>query len=186
MMGRVVMLANEKYTIIKCISDYNERVVYGYSPNTHVQPIWNYDLTYTTGNVDYTIVGTVEDAYFIFHDNIGLITVGSVVKLENAKDAIVTGIEYNVSGNIAICGKTIDGSYTLKWDYRGKNKSFITPDADIASVVTRSFRGGFPIFENFQTTTANETNKEQVMNTNTEDALEAGLKHYQSMSLISS
>lgn len=48
MMGRVVMLANEKYTIIKCISDYNERVVYGYSPNTHVQPIWNYDLTYTT------------------------------------------------------------------------------------------------------------------------------------------
>lgn len=176
MMGRVVMLANEKYAIIKCISDYNERVVYGYSPNTHVSPIWNYDLTYTTGNVDYTIVGTVEDAYFIFHDNIGLITVGSVVKLENAKDAIVTGIEYNVSGNIAIHGKTIDGSYTLKWDYRGKNKSFITPDADIASVVTRNFRGGIPIFENFQTTTANETNKEQVMNTNTEETAEPDLK----------
>lgn len=176
MMGRVVMLANEKYTIIKCISDYNERVVYGYSPNTHVQPIWNYDLTYTTGDTDYTIVETVEDAYFIFHDNIGLVTVGSVVKLQNAKDAIVTSIEYNVSGNIAIHGKTVDGSYTLKWDYRGKNKSFVTPDADIVSVVTRNFRGGFPIFENFQTTTANETNKEQVMNTNTEDALDAGLK----------
>lgn len=38
MAGRVVMLANQKYTIIKCISDYNERVVYGYSPNTHVSP----------------------------------------------------------------------------------------------------------------------------------------------------
>lgn len=176
MMGRVVMLANEKYTIIKCISDYNERVVYGYSPNTHVSPTWNYDLTYTTGNVDYTIIGTVEDAYFIFHDNIGLITVGSVVKLENAKDAIVTGIEYNVSGNIAIHGKTIDGSYTLKWDYRGKNKSFITPDADIASVVTRNFRGGIPIFENFQTTTANETNKKQAIDMDTENTPELGLK----------
>lgn len=176
MMGRVVMLANEKYTIIKCISDYNERVVYGYSPNTHVQPIWNYDLTYTTGDTDYTIVATVEDAYFIFHDNIGLITVGSVVKLQNAKDAIVTGIEYNVSGNIAIHGKTVDGSYALKWDYRGKNKSFVTPDADIAYVVTRNFRGGIPMFENFQTTTANETNKEQVMNTNTEETVEPALK----------
>lgn len=176
MMGRVVMLANEKYTIIKCISDYNERVVYGYSPNTHVQPIWNYDLTYTTGDTDYTIVATVEDAYFIFRDNIGLITVGSVVKLQNAKDAIVTGIEYNVSGNIAIHGKTVDGSYALKWDYRGKNKSFVTPDADIASIVTRNFRGGIPIFENFQTTTANETNKEQVMNTNTEETAEPALK----------
>ena len=176
MMGRVVMLANEKYTIIKCISDYNERVVYGYSPNTHVQPIWNYDLTYTTGDTDYTIVGTVEDAYFIFHDNIGLITVGSVVKLQNAKDAIVTGIEYNVSGNIAIHGKTVDGSYTLKWDYRGKNKSFITPDADIESVVTRNFRGGFLIFENFQTTTANETNKEQAIDMDTENTPELGLK----------
>lgn len=176
MMGRVVMLANEKYTIIKCISDYNERVVYGYSPNTHVQPIWNYDLTYTTGDTDYTIVGTVEDAYFIFHDNIGLVTVGSVVKLQNAKDAIVTGIEYNVSGNIAIHGKTVDDSYALKWDYRGKNKSFVTPDADIVSVVTRNFRGGFPIFENFQTTTANETNREQVMNTNTEETAELDLK----------
>lgn len=176
MMGRVVMLANEKYTIIKCISDYNERVVYGYSPNTHVSPTWNYDLTYTTGNVDYTIVGTVEDAYFIFHNNIGLVTVGSVVKLENAKDAIVTGIEYNVSGNIAIHGKTVDGSYTLKWDYRGKNKSFITPDVDIESVVTRNFRGGFPIFENFQTTTANETNKEQAIDMDTENTPELGLK----------
>lgn len=176
MMGRVVMLANEKYTIIKCISDYNERVVYGYSPNTHVQPIWNYDLTYTTGDTDYTIVGTVEDAYFIFHDNIGLVTVGSVVKLQNSKDAIITGIEYNVSGNIAIHGKTVDGSYTLKWDYRGKNKSFITPDADIESVVTRNFRGGFPIFENFQTTTVSATNKEQAIDMDTEDAQELGLK----------
>lgn len=176
MLGRVVMLANEKYTIIKCISDYNERVVYGYSPNTHVSPTWNYDLTYTTGNVDYTIVGTVEDAYFIFHNNIGLVTVGSVVKLENAKDAIVTGIEYNVSGNIAIHGKTVDGSYTLKWDYRGKNKSFITPDVDIESVVTRNFRGGFPIFENFQTTTANETNKKQAIDMDTENTPELGLK----------
>lgn len=176
MTGRVVMLANQKYTIIKCIAGYNEQTIYGYSPNTHVSPTWNYDLTYTTGNVDYTIIGTVEDAYFIFHDNIGLITVGSVVKLENAKDAIVTGIEYNVSGNIAIHGKTIDGSYTLKWDYRGKNKSFVTPDVDIASVVTRNFRGGIPIFENFQTTAANETNKEQVMNTNTEETAELDLK----------
>ena len=176
MAGRIVMLANQKYTIIKAIVDCNEQTIYGYSPNTHVSPTWNYDLTDTTGNVDYTIVGTVEDAYFIFHNNIGLITVGSVVKLENAKDAIVTGIEYNVSGNIAIHGKTIDGSYTLKWDYRGKNKSFITPTADIASVVTRNFRGGIPIFENFQTTTANETNKEQVMNTNTEETAEPDLK----------
>lgn len=176
MTGRVVMLANQKYTIIKCIAEYNEQTIYGYSPNTHVSPTWNYDLTHTTGNVDYTIVGTVEDAYFIFHNNIGLVTVGSVVKLQNAKDAIVTGIEYNVSGNIAIHGKTIDGSYTLKWDYRGKNKSFITPDADIESVVTRNFRGGFPIFENFQTTTVSATNKEQAIDMNTENAPELGLK----------
>lgn len=176
MTGRVVMLANQKYTIIKCIAEYNEQTIYGYSPNTHVSPTWNYDLTYTTGNVDYTIVGTVEDAYFIFHNNIGLVTVGSVVKLQNAKDAIVTGIEYNVSGNIAIHGKTIDGSYTLKWDYRGKNKSFITPDADIESVVTRNFRGGFPIFENFQTTTVSAINKEQAIDMNTENAPELGLK----------
>lgn len=176
MTGRVVMLANQKYAIINRTTEYNKQTIYGYSPNTHISPTWNYDLTYTTGNIDYTIVETVEDAYFIFHNNIGLVTVGSVVKLQNAKDAIVTGIEYNVSGNIVIHGKTIDGSYTLKWDYRGKNKSFITPDADIESVVTRNFRGGFPIFENFQTTTVSATNKEQVMNTNTEDALEAGLK----------
>lgn len=176
MTGRVVMLANQKYTIINYIAEYNEQTIYGYSPNTHISPTWNPDLTYTTGNVDYTIVGTVEDAYFIFHNNIGLVTVGSVVKLQNTKDAIVTGIEYNVSGNIAIHGKTIDGSYTLKWDYRGKNKSFVTPDVDIASVVTRNFRGGIPIFENFQTTAANETNKEQVMNTNTEETASFGLK----------
>lgn len=176
MTGRVVMLANQKYTIIKCVAEYNEQTIYGYSPNTHVSPTWNYDLTYTTGNVDYTIVGTVEDAYFIFHDNIGLVTVGSVVKLQNAKDAIVTGIEYNVSGNIAIHGKTVDGSYILKWDYRGKNKSFITPDVDIESVVTRNFRGGFPIFENFQATTVSATNKEQAMDMDTEDAPELGLK----------
>lgn len=176
MTGRVVMLANQKYTIINYIAEYNEQTIYGYSPNTHISPTWNPDLTYTTGNVDYTIVETVEDAYFIFHNNIGLVTVGSVVKLQNTKDAIVTGIEYNVSGNIAIHGKTIDGSYTLKWDYRGKNKSFVTPDVDIASVVTRNFRGGIPIFENFQTTAANETNKEQVMNTNTEETAELDLK----------
>lgn len=176
MTGRVVMLANQKYTIINYIAEYNEQTIYGYSPNTHISPTWNPDLTYTTGNVDYTIVGTVEDAYFIFHNNIGLVTVGSVVKLQNTKDAIVTGIEYNVSGNIAIHGKTIDGSYTLKWDYRGKNKSFVTPDVDIASVVTCNFRGGIPIFENFQTTAANETNKEQVMNTNTEETAELDLK----------
>lgn len=176
MAGRVVMLANQKYTIINYIAEYNEQTIYGYSPNTHISPTWNPDLTYTTGNVDYTIVGTVEDAYFIFHNNIGLVTVGSVVKLQNTKDAIVTGIEYKVSGNIAIHGKTIDGSYTLKWDYRGKNKSFVTPDVDIASVVTRNFRGGIPIFENFQTTAANETNKEQVMNTNTEETAELDLK----------
>ena len=176
MTGRVVMLANQKYTIINYIAEYNEQTIYGYSPNTHISPTWNPDLTYTTGNVDYTIVGTVEDAYFIFHNNIGLVTVGSVVKLENAKDAIVTGIEHNVSGNIAIHGKTIDGSYTLKWDYRGKNKSFITPDADIASVVTRNFRGGIPMFENFQTTTANETNKEQAIDMDTENTPELGLK----------
>ena len=176
MTGRVVMLANQKYTIINYIAEYNEQTIYGYSPNTHISPTWNPDLTYTTGNVDYTIVGTVEDAYFIFHNKIGLVTVGSVVKLQNTKDAIVTGIEYNVSGNITIHGKTIDGSYTLKWDYRGKNKSFVTPDVDIASVVTRNFRGGIPIFENFQTTAANETNKEQVMNTNTEETAELDLK----------
>lgn len=176
MAGRVVMLANQKYTIIKAIVDYNERTIYGYSPNTHVPPIWNYDLTYTTGNTDYTIVATVEDAYFIFHDNIGLITVGSVVRLQKGKDAIVTGIEYNSSGNIAIHGKTVDGSYALKWDYRGKCKSFITPDADIASVVTRNFRGGFPIFENFQTTTVSETNEEQAIDMDAEDAPEFGLK----------
>lgn len=176
MVGRVVMLANQKYAIIKCTAEYNEQTIYGYSPNTHVSPTWNYDLTYTTGNVDYTIVETVEDAYFIFHNNIGLVTVGSVVKLQNAKDAIVTGIEYNVSGNIAIHDKTVDGSYALKWDYRGKNKSFITPDVDIESVVTRNFRGGIPIFENFQITTASATNKEQAMDMDTEDAPEVGLK----------
>lgn len=176
MTGRVVMLANQKYTIIKCIAGYNEQTIYGYSPNTHVSPTWNPDLTCTTGNVDYTIVGTVEDAYFIFHNNIGLVTVGSVVKLQNAKDAIITGIEYNVSGNIAIHGKTVDGSYILKWDYRGKNKSFITPDADIESVVTRNFRGGFPIFENFQTTTVSATNKEQAIDMDTENTPELGLK----------
>lgn len=176
MVGRVVMLANGHYTVIKATSYNDEKTIYGYSPNTHIQPTWDYELNYTTGETDYNITSVVEDAYFIFSNNIGLITVGSVVKLENAKDAIVTGIEYNVSGNITIHGKTVDGSYTLKWDYRGKNKSFITPDVDIESVVTRNFRGGFPIFENFQTTTANKTNKEQVMNTNTEETAEPDLK----------
>lgn len=176
MVGRVVMLANQKYTIIKYISEHTEQTIYGYSPNTHVQPIWDYDLTYTTGDSDYTIVATVEDAYFIFHNNIGLVTIGSVVRLQNGKDAIITGIEYNFSSNIAIHGKTVDGSYILKWNRDGKNKSFITPDADIASVVTRNFRGGFPIFENFQAVTVSATNKEQAMNMDTEDAPEFGLK----------
>lgn len=176
MTGRVVMLANQKYTIIKYISEHTEQTIYGYSPNTHVQPTWDYDLTYTTGDADYTIVATVEDAYFIFHNNIGLVTIGSVVRLQNGKDAIVTGIDYNFSSNIVIHGKTIDGSYILKWNRDGKNKSFITPDADIASVVTRNFRNGFPVFENFQTTTVSATNKEQAMNMDTEDAPEFGLK----------
>ena len=176
MTGRVVMLANQKYTIIKYISEHTEQTIYGYSPNTHVQPTWDYDLTYTTGDADYTIVATVEDAYFIFHNNIGLVTIGSVVRLQNGKDAIITGIEYNFSSNIVIHGKTVDGSYILKWNRDGKNKSFITPDADIASVVTRNFRGGFPIFENFQTTTVSATNKEQAINMDTEDAPEFGLK----------
>ena len=141
-----------------------------------MQPIWDYDLTYTTGDADYTIVATVEDAYFIFHNNIGLVTIGSVVRLQNGKDAIITGIDHNFSSSIVIHGKTVDGSYILKWNRDGKNKSFITPDADIASVVTRNFRGGFPIFENFQTTTVSATNKEQAMNMDTEDAPELGLK----------
>ena len=176
MIGRVVMLANQKYTIIKYISEHTEQTIYGYSPNTHVQPTWDYDLTYTTGDADYAIVATVEDAYFIFHNNIGLVTIGSVVRLQNGKDAIITGIEYNLSSNIVIHGKTVDGSYILKWNRDGKNKSFITPDADIASVVTRNFRGGFPIFENFQTTTISATNKEQAIDMDTEDAPEFGLK----------
>lgn len=176
MTGRVVMLANQKYTIIKYISEHTEQTIYGYSPNTHVQPTWDYDLTYTTGDADYTIVATVEDAYFIFHNNIGLVTIGSVVRLQNGKDAIVTGIEYNFSSNIVIHGKTVDGSYILKWNRDGKNKSFITPDADIASVVTRNFRGGFPIFENFQAVTVSATNKEQAIDMDTEDAPEFGLK----------
>lgn len=176
MIGRVVMLVNQKYTIIKYISEHTEQTIYGYSPNTHVQPTWDYDLTYTTGDADYTIAATVEDAYFIFHNNIGLITIGSVVRLQNGKDAIITGIEYNFSSNIVIHGKTVDGSYILKWNRDGKNKSFITPDTDIASVVTRNFRGGFPIFENFQTTTVSATNKEQAIDMDTEDAPEFGLK----------
>lgn len=174
--GRVVMLANQKYTIIKHISEHTEQTIYGYSPNTHVQPIWDYDLTYTTGDADYTIVATVEDAYFIFHNNIELVTIGSVVRLQNGKDAIITGIEYNFSSNIVIHGKTVDGSYILKWNRDGKNKSFITPDTDIASVVTRNFRGGFPIFENFQAVTVSATNKEQAIDMDTEDAPEFGLK----------
>ena len=176
MVGRVVMLANQKYTIIKYISEHTEQTIYGYSPNTHVQPTWDYDLTYTTGDADYTIVATVEDAYFIFHNNIGLVTIGSVVRLQNGKDAIITGIEYNFSSNIIIHGKTVDGSYILKWNHDGKNKSFITPDADIASVVTRNFRGGFPIFENFQAVTVSATTKEQAIDMDTEDAPEFGLK----------
>lgn len=176
MTGRVVMLANQKYTIIKHISEHTEQTIYGYSPNTHVQPTWDYDLTYTTGDADYTIVATVEDAYFIFHNNIGLITIGSVVRLQNGKDAIITGIEYNFSSNIAIHGKTVDGSYILKWNRDGKNKSFITPDADITSVVTRNFRGGFPIFENFQAVTVSATAEEQAADMGAEEAATIGLK----------
>lgn len=176
MTGRVVMLANQKYTIIKYISEHTEQTIYGYSPNTHVQPIWDYDLTYTTGDADYTIVATVEDAYFIFHNNIGLVTIGSVVRLQNGKDAIITGIDYNFSSNIVIHGRTVDGSYILKWNRDGKNKSFITPDADIASVVTRNFRNGFPMFENFQTTTVSTTDKEQAMNMGTAEAATIGLE----------
>lgn len=176
MTGRVVMLANQKYTIIKYISEHTEQTIYGYSPNTHVQPIWDYDLTYTTGDADYTIAATVEDAYFIFHNNIGLVTIGSVVRLQNGKDAIITGIEYNFSNNIVIHGKTVDGSYILKWNRDGKNKSFITPDADIASVVTRNFRNGFPMFENFQTTTVSSTTEEQAMNMGTKETTEPALK----------
>ena len=176
MTGRVVMLANQKYTIIKYISEHTEQTIYGYSPNTHVQPTWDYDLTYITGDADYTIVTTVEDAYFIFHNNIGLITIGSVVRLQNGKDAIITGIEYNFSSNIAIHGKTVDGSYILKWNRDGKNKSFITPDADIASVVTRNFRGGFPIFENFQAVTVSATTEEQAADMGAEEAATIGLK----------
>lgn len=176
MTGRVVMLANQKYTIIKYISEHTEQTIYGYSPNTHVQPTWDYDLTYTTGDADYTIVATVEDAYFIFHNNIGLVTIGSVVRLQNGKDAIITGIEYNFSSNIVIHGKTVDGSYILKWNRDGKNKSFITPDADIASVVTRNFRGGFPIFENFQAVTVSATTKEQAADMGTAEADTTGLK----------
>lgn len=176
MTGRVVMLANQKYTIIKYISEHTEQTIYGYSPNTHVQPTWDYDLTYTTGDADYTIVATVEDAYFIFHNNIGLVTIGSVVRLQNGKDAIVTGIDYNFSSNIVIHGKTLDGSYILKWNRDGKNKSFITPDADIASVVTRNFRGGFPIFENFQAVTVSATTEEQAADMGAEEAATIGLK----------
>ena len=176
MVGRVVMLANQKYTIIKYISEHTEQTIYGYSPNTHVQPTWDYDLTYTTGDADYAIVATVEDAYFIFHNNIGLVTIGKVDRLQNGKYAINPGIEYNFSSNIVIHGKTVDGSYILKWNRDGKNKSFITPDADIASVVTRNFRGGFPIFENFQAVTVSATNKEQAIDMDTEDAPEFGLK----------
>lgn len=174
--GRIVMLANQKYTIIKYISEHTEQTIYGYSPNTHVQPTWDYDLTYTTGDADYAIVATVEDAYFIFHNNIGLVTIGSVVRLQNGKDAIITGIEYNFSSNIVIHGKTVDGSYILKWNRDGKNKSFITPDTDIASVVTRNFRGGFPIFENFQSTTVSATTEEQAMDIGTEEVASFGLK----------
>lgn len=43
MTGRVVMLANQKYTIINYISEYNEQTIYGYSPNTHISPTWNPD-----------------------------------------------------------------------------------------------------------------------------------------------
>ena len=163
MVGRVVMLANGHYTVIKATSYNDEKIIYGYSPNTHIQPTWDYELNYTTGETDYNITSVVEDAYFIFSNNIGLITKWSVVKLQDGKEAVITGIGYEFSAGVTIYGRTTSGNYSLKWDRNGKNKSFITPSADIVSVTSCNFRNGYPIFENFQSTTVSATTKEQAM-----------------------
>lgn len=176
MVGRVVMLANGHYTVIKATSYNDEKTIYGYSPNTHIQPTWDYELNYATGETDHNITSVVEDAYFIFSNNIGLITNWSVVKLQDGKEAVITGIGYEFSAGVTIYGRTTSGNYSLKWDRNGKNKSFITPSADIVSVTSCNFRNGYPIFENFQSTTVSATTKEQAMNMGTEDAPEFGLK----------
>jgi len=176
MVGRVVMLANGHYTVIKATSYNDEKTIYGYSPNTHIQPTWDYELNYTTGETDYNITSVVEDAYFIFSNNIGLITNWSVVKLQDGKEAVITGIGYEFSAGVTIYGRTTSGNYSLKWDRNGKNKSFITPSADIVSVTSCNFRNGYPIFENFQSTTVSTTTKEQAMNMGTEETASFGLK----------
>lgn len=176
MVGRVVMLANGHYTVIKATSYNDEKIIYGYSPNTHIQPTWDYELNYTTGETDYNITSVVEDAYFIFSNNIGLITNWSVVKLQDGKEAVITGIGYEFSAGVTIYGRTTSGNYSLKWDRNGKNKSFITPSADIVSVTSCNFRNGYPIFENFQSTTVSATTKEQAMDIGTEETASFGLK----------
>lgn len=176
MVGRVVMLANGHYTVIKATSYNDEKTIYGYSPNTHIQPTWDYELNYTTGETDYNITSVVEDAYFIFSNNIGLITNWSVVKLQDGKEAVITGIGYEFSAGVTIYGRTTSGNYSLKWDRNGKNKSFITPSADIVSVTSCNFRNGYPIFENFQSTTVSATTKEQAMDIGTEEIASFGLK----------
>lgn len=118
----------------------------------------------------------MEDAYFIFSNNIGLITNWSVVKLQDGKEAVITGIGYEFSAGVTIYGRTTLGNYSLKWDRNGKNKSFITPSADIVSVTSCNFRNGYPIFENFQTTTVSATTKEQAMDIGTEETASFGLK----------
>ena len=176
MVGRVVMLANGHYTVIKATSYNDEKTIYGYSPNTHIQPTWDYELNYTTGETDYNITSVVEDAYFIFSNNIGLIANWSVVKLQDGKEAVITGIGYEFSAGVTIYGRTTSGNYSLKWDRNGKNKSFITPSADIVSVTNCNFRNGYPIFENFQSTAVSATTKEQAMNMGTEEVASFGLK----------
>ena len=176
MVGRVVMLANGHYTVIKATSYNDEKIIYGYSPNTHIQPTWDYELNYTTGETDYNITSVVEDAYFIFSNNIGLITNWSVVKLQDGKEAVITGIGYEFLAGVTIYGRTTSGNYSLKWDRNGKNKSFITPSADIVSVTSCNFRNGYPIFENFQSTTVSATTKEQAMDIGTEETTEPALK----------
>lgn len=176
MVGRMVMLANGHYTVIKATSYNDEKIIYGYSPNTHIQPTWDYELNYTTGETDYNITSVVEDAYFIFSNNIGLITNGSVVKLLDGEEAIITEIVSSFSRGVIIYGKTIKGNYSLKWDRDGKNKSFITPNADIVSVVSCNFRNGYPVFENFQSTTVSTTDKEQAMNMGAKETAEPALR----------
>lgn len=176
MVGRVVMLANGHYTVIKATSYNDEKTIYGYSPNTHIQPTWDYELNYTTGETDYNITSVVEDAYFIFSNNIGLITNWSVVKLQDGKEAVITGIGYEFSAGVTIYGRTTSGNYSLKWDRNGKNKSFITPSADIVSVTSCNFRNGYPIFENFQSTTVSATTKEKAMDMSIEEVASFGLK----------